>query len=733
MSLDRRELLLGGGAAGVALLLGFCDGEVLLAQEATGAAGAASALAPDAFVRIDADGAVTIWVSRQEMGQGARTVLPMLVAEELEADWARVRVVQAPLDARYGEQRTGGSLSVRELWEPLRRTGATAREMLLAAAAERLGVPRAELAARAGEVVHAGSGRRAAYGDLVAAASRLPVPEAGSVPLKEPKDFRLIGTSVPRTDGPEIVTGRARFGIDVRLPGMLYASFERCPVPGGRLRRFDARRAERVPGVRSVLAVDGREHGWMLQWAHGVAVVAESSWAALRGREALEIEWDEGPNAGLDQDDLIAELARLCREPGTVTRREGDVGKALAAARAGGRVVTAQYVAPYLSHSPLEPMNAVADVRPGRCRIVAPVQFPATARALAARVTGLPESAVEVEIPLLGGGFGRRIYADYAGEAALLSKAVGAPVQLLWTREDDTRHGFYRPLSVHRLEASLGPEGELLAWHHRIAGPSRDAARGPDVENPERSEVYGVNEMPYAVPNLQVEFRHRYVPLPCGPWRGVAYSQAGFVVEGFVDELARAAGQDPLAFRRRLLDRDPFPVGGNTVDPRRMRRTLDAAAEAAGWGRPLPPGRGRGIAVTADHGSCAAHVAEVSVGSDGTLRVHRIVTALDCGPVVHPDMVAAQVEGAVAFALSATLKGEITLRRGRVEQSSYADCDVIRMGEMPRVEVHTLAGSEAPGGVGEPPLPGVAPAVLNAVADATGARVRKIPVRKVPR
>jgi isoquinoline 1-oxidoreductase beta subunit len=562
----------------------------------------------------------------------------------------------------------------------------------------------------------------------VAAARRLPVPDAAGLTLKAPADFRLLGTSPPRVDGPDIVTGRARYGIDASLPGMLYASFERCPVIGGRVESFDARRALAVPGVRGVYPVDGSGVSWMLQWARGVAVVAQSSWAALAGREALEVVWDEGPNAGLDQGEILADLAAACSEPGTITRRDGDV----AAALAGGETITADYVAPYLSHSPVEPMNCVVDARADRCRILAPVQFPHVARDLAAKALGLDPARVEVEPTLVGGGFGRRIYADYVGEAALISKAAGAPVQLLWTRQDDTRHGFYRPLSHHRLAARLDGAGGVLAWHHRIAGPSRDAASGPDVETPERSEVYGVNEMPYAIPHVQVEFRHRYVPLPCGPWRSVAYSQAGQVIEGFVDELAHAAGADPVAFRRRLLAAAAATAAddGSRVHPSRLVAVLDLAAERAGWGRPLPAGRGRGVAVTGDHGSCVAHVAEVSVAG-GAIRVERMVSAVDCGQLVHRDMAVAQVEGAVALALSAALKSEITLRRGRVEQGSYADYDVVRMGEMPEVEVHFVPSVRHPTGLGEPPLPGVAPAVLNAVFAATGRRLRRIPVARL--
>lgn len=684
-----------------------------------------ASFSPDAFLRIDSAGDVTIWITRQEMGQGVRTAFPMIIAEELDADWSSIRIIQAPLGEQYGAQRTGGSLSIREMMEPLRRTGATARAMLIRAAAEEWGVDPATLTTRRGRVHDSGRGRSLSYGELAGRASTLAVPPG--ITLKDPAEFTIIGRSRPQLDARDIVTGAAGYGIDRRLPGMLFASIERCPVIGGSLRSFDSSAALKIPGVKAVFPIDIRALSPMLPWANGVAVVAESSWTAQKARDALAIEWDEGDARRWNQPEIIAALEKRAGEPGTVTRDDGDFDDAIAGS---AREITSDYLAPYLSHSPLETMNCTADVREDRCEVWAPCQFPNIAGTIAERITGLSSDRIKVNITLLGGGFGRRIYADYVGEAVMISKSVGAPVQLLWTRVDDTRHGFYRPISHHRLTATLNREGDLTGWRHRISGPSRSALRGPDVENPEQSEVYAANQLAYAIPSVRVEFNHHYIPIPCGPWRAVAYSQTGFVVESFIDEVAFACGLDPLAFRLKLLaSAKSFTNDETFVDPVRMGNVLELAATKAGWSRNRrAQGRGRGLSVTTDHGTCVAHVADVSVSSEGRLKIERIVSAIDCGLVVNPGTVAAQVQGSIAFALS-TLKSEITIDRGRVAQSSYADYDVVRMDEMPPVEVHIVPSDAAPGGVGEPPLPGVVPAVLNAIFAATGRRIRRIPIR----
>lgn len=720
IKLHRRDFLRLGLTVGTGLYLGAGIPRSL-AGEARGP------LQPSVFLALDTEGQLTVWVTRQEMGQGARTVIPMMIAEELDADWSRVKIVQAPMDERYGSQNTGGSLTVRQLWMPLRRAGATARQMLLHVASARTGTPLERLRTENGFVIDRGTGARLPYGQLVAEASRATVPPESQLRLKEPSEFRIIGRTMPRVDGRALVTGKAVFGADVVVPDMLYASFERSPVIGGRVKSVDDKSARKVAGVRQVVPVEGSV-SWMTQWANGVAVVAESTWAAMEGRRRLKIEWDLGKWATLDSDEVRKVLQESVGSPGTVTRNDGSFDEVPAGPNV--RRVEAEYEAPYLSHSPLEPMNATVSVTKERCDIWAPVQFPAFARAIAAKITGLPPEQVHVQPTLIGGGFGRRIYADYVGEAVMIAKAAGRPVQLLWTRADDTKHGFYRPLSYHRLTGLVSAEGRLLGWRHRIAGPSRDATSDPNTKTPERSEVYTAVEMPYAAANVRVEFHHHYLPLPAGPWRAVSYSQGGYVIESFIDELARAAGADPVAFRLAHLDGEPFSNRETAVEPKRMRRVLEIAAERAGWGK-KGEDRGQGVAVTTDHGSVVAHVAEVRCdGADVT--VEKFTTVIDCGIAVHPDMVRAQVEGAIAFALSATMWGEITVKEGRVQQSSYADYPVARMRHMPKVDVFIVPSADAPGGVGEPPLPGVAPAIANAIHACTGRRIRALPVVKPP-
>jgi isoquinoline 1-oxidoreductase subunit beta len=706
---SRRTFLITTAGAGAGLVLGVAS-----------PASPASRFAPNVFIEVTPNGEVIIQVTRSEMGQGVRTSLPMLVAEEMDVDWSSVTVRQAKLDPVYGEQRTGGSLSIRELWMPLREAGGTARSMLVSAAATLWNASEQNLRTENGFVVDSPSGRRVSYGKLAPLAATLPVPR--TVKLKALDEFRVIGQSKRRLDGLDIVTGKAQYGIDVRVPGMLFATFLRCPVIGGRLARLNADAAKKVAGLRAIIPIDGTSISWLLQWSAGVAVVADSTASALRARDLLEVEWNEGANASLDQQAIEKELLRLADREGIVVREDGD--------RAGvlkEPTVQADYTVPFLAHAPLEPMNCVVEVSGERCQVWAPVQLPHGARAIAAKAAGIDPANVDVEITLLGGGFGRRLYADYVGEATLISKVVGAPVQLLWTRADDMRHGFYRPISHHRMSARL-ENGRVRGWHHRISGPSRRTVTGPTATNPEESETYAAAEMPYEVSNAGVEFNHHYVPIPCGPWRSVAYSQTGFIIESFIDELAHAAGTDPVEFRLAHLRREPFLDHDreNEIDPGRMRRVLIMARDRAG--RMPGQGTGRGFAVTFDHGSAVAHVADVSV-SAGKIRVLRFVTAIDCGIVVNPDHVRAQVEGGIVFGLSAALKGEITIRKGRVEQSSYADYDVLRIDEMPKVDVHIVPGTGDPGGVGEPPVPGVAPAVANAVFAATGKRLRRLPLR----
>ncbi len=708
---SRRAFLRAGALAGSALVIGC--------RLPGGRGSSAAKFAPNAWLSIDGAGQVTIWVGKSEMGQGVRTSLPMIVAEELEADWASVRIEQAVSNPKlYGRQGTGGSSSVRRSFDTLRKAGAAGREMLLTAAAQQWGVGRETCRAEKGSVVHAQSGRRLAYGELVEAASKLDLP--ADPPLKDPQDFRIIGTRAARLDTPSKVDGSARYGIDVRVPGMLFAAVARCPVFGGKVASFDASKARAVPGVRAAVAIDS-----------GVAVVAESTWAAFRGRDALEVRWDEGPGKTLDSAAIRRTFLQLSSRAGAVARRAGNVPRALAAA---GRKLEAVYEVGYLSHSPMEPMNCTAHVRASECEVWAPTQVPNSLQEEAARVTGLPLDAVRVNVTLLGGGFGRRLEDDYGIEAVQISKAAGAPVQVVWTREDDTRHGFYRPASLHKLSGALDRKGEPLAWTHRVVAPSIVGQRWPEeIKNGlDPQAVSGAANVPYAFPNIRVDYVMANTSVPVGWWRAVYDTQNGFANECFVDEMAAAAGQDPYEFRAALLA-EPRLVededGGKALDTRRFKGVLDVAAARAGWGSPLPPGRGRGIAAHFSFGSYVAEVAEVEVSGGGQVRVVRVVCAVDCGRVINPDTVEAQIEGGVVYGLTAALKSEITIRGGGAEQSNFHDYEMLRIDEMPAVEVHIVPSSEDPGGIGEPGVPPIFAAVANAIHAATGKRARRLPIR----
>jgi isoquinoline 1-oxidoreductase beta subunit len=694
--LGRREFLEISAAGAAGLWLG-----VTLPARAAAAPGAP--LAPDAYLRIDPSGTVTVFLPRSEMGQGTYTALPVLVAEELEADWRTIRVVQADADAkRYGNMVTGGSRSVRQYFDPLRKTGAVAREMLVAAAARRWRVDRATCRAEDGSVVHEPTGRRLAYGKLASDAAREPVP--ADPPLKRPAQWRLIGTKVPRLDTPDKITGRARFGIDVRIPGMRFATVARPPVVGGKVASFDAAPALAVPGVRHVVQVPS-----------GVAVVADSTWAALRGREALKVTFDPGPNGALDSAALAHLLAEAPVGP-RPARSEGDVAGALAGA---ARRLEATYELPLLAHATMEPMNCTAHVRPGSAEVWAPTQAPTWAQAEVEKVLGLEPGKVTVHVTFLGGGFGRRAIPDFPVEAALVSRACGEPVQVVWSREDDMRHDHYRPPGRNELRAGLDAGGHIAAWHHRVRTPSISAQKfgtasragdHPDV-------VEGAVGFPYRADAVLVDAAIPEVGIHLGWWRSVYSSQNAFAEECFVDELAAAAGADPLDFRLAHL-----PLTS------RLRAPLQLAAAKAGWWSVPPSGHGRGIACHSSFGSHVAEVAEVSV-ERGRLRVHRVVAAVDLGTVVNPDSVEHQVEGAIVYGLSAALRGEITLARGAVVQGTFGEYEPLRMDEMPAVEVHVVPSQEPPGGIGEPGLPPLAPAVANAVFAVTGQRVRRLPIR----
>lgn len=702
---ERRGFLKAGAVAGGGLLIGF---HLPLANRASGVEAATKEFAPNAWIRIDADDTVMLRVASSEMGQGVYTAIPMLLAEELECDWARIKVEMAPADKAYtnpliGQQLTGGSTAVRAYWTPLRQAGAAARELLIRAAAQNWKVKEDECRAENGVVIHKTSKRKASYGELAARAATLPVPKA--VFLKEPGEFKLIGKSTPRLDTPRKVNGGAVFGMDVKLPGLLTAVVARCPVFGGKPKKFDATQAKGVPGVSQVLSIHS-----------GIAVVADNFWAAKLGRDALVVEWDEGANAKLDSAAIRKQLEQSLKKKGVTARNEGDAAKALKAAT---KRIEAVYEAPYLAHACMEPMNCTALVKKDGCEIWVPTQNQTGTQFVASQITGLPPEKVKVNTTFLGGGFGRRSEQDFVAEAVQLAMATGVPVKVVWTREDDMHHDYYRPATLNRLSAALDKQGMPVAWRHEIAGASIFARVFPNsIKNGlDGTSVEGAANLPYAIPNLHVTWAMENGAVPVGFWRSVGSSQNAYITECFLDELAAAAGKDPYEYRRALLAKHPRHLG-----------VLELAAQKAGWGTPLPAARTRGIAVAEAFGSYCAQVAEVAV-ERGQVRVLRVVCAIDCGMVVNPDTVVAQMESGIVYGLTAALKGEITIKNGRVEQSNFSDYPLLRLDEMPEIEVHIVKSAENPGGVGEPGTPPIAPAVANAVFAATGKPVRRLPIR----
>jgi isoquinoline 1-oxidoreductase subunit beta len=701
---SRRVFLKTGAAAGGGLLLSFA----LNCAEGNAAAGT---FAPNAFIRIDRDDAVTLIMPQVEMGQGTYTSMPMLIAEELEVELSKVRLEHAPADDKlYGSpiqkfQVTGGSTSVRGFWEPLRRAGATARNLLIAAATQTWGVDADACRAEKGEVIHVPTGRRISYGNLVEMAATLPVPE--KVTLKDPKDFKLIGTPAKRLDAQEKVNGSAQYGIDVRIPGMKVATLAACPVFGGKLEGVDDSKAKTIKGVVQIVRLDD-----------AVAVVADHMAAAKKGLAALDIKWDAGQNAGIGMADIIGQLDAASKNPGAVGRKEGDVEKAMAGA---SKKVEAIYQVPFLAHATMEPMNCTVHVRSDGCDVWVGTQVAARAQRAAAEVTGLPLEKVQVHNHLLGGGFGRRLDIDGVTRAVQIAKQVSAPVKVIWTREEDIQHDLYRPYYYDRLAAGLDEQGMPVAWTHRVTGSSILARWLPAAfkDGFDRDAVEGAAKPPYTLPNIQVEYVRQEPPsgITTAFWRGVGPTHNIFMVESFIDELAAAANKDPVDYRRALLDNSP-----------RARAVLELAAEKSGWGQKLPPGRGRGVSVQFAFGSYLSQVAEVAVAKDGGVRVQRVVCAVDCGMVVNPDTVRAQIEGGIIFGITAALFGEITLKNGRVEQSNFDNYRMLRINEAPVVEVHTIKSTEAPGGIGEPGTAAVFPAVTNAIFAATAKRIRKLPV-----
>jgi isoquinoline 1-oxidoreductase beta subunit len=705
--ISRREFLETTGAAGAGLVIGFH-----LPPGGRFAAAPAARFAPNAWLRISPDNSVLIVVDRSEMGQGVTTALPMLVAEELDADWTNIKIEFAPADKAYanpmfGMQGTGGSTSVRAAYTPLRKAGAAAREMLVAAACQTWAVDRVDCRTERGAVIHTGSKRRLTYGQLAAKAASLPVPENPT--LKEPKDWKILGTRVKRLDTPAKVDGSAQFGIDVKRPGMLVAVVARCPTIGGKVASFDATKAKAVPGVKDVVQISS-----------GVAVVADGYWNAKKGRDALDVQWDDGPNAQVTSASITQLLTEQAGKPGAQARHDGDPDGALAGAASK---VEAAYELPLLAHATMEPMNCTAHVRADGVDIWAPTQFQTGAQGLGAKIGGVPPEKVQVHTTYLGGGFGRRFELDFIQEALETSKAAGAPVKVIWSREDDMQHDQYRPASAHQFRAGLDSSGQPVAWTHAFAAPSIMArVFGPGVikNGIDEETVEGAIGMPYAVPNVDVQYALTDLGIPVGFWRSVNNTFSAFVVESFIDELAHAAKKDPYEYRRDLLSKAPRHLG-----------VLNLAASKAGWSTPLAAGRARGIAVWKSFDSYVAEVAEISLQADGTPRVHRVVCAVDCGPVVNPSIVEAQMESAIVYGLTAALWGEITIDKGRVQQSNFHNYRMLRLAEMPKVEVHIVPSTASQGGVGEPGTPPIAPAVANAIFALNGKRIRKLPIGKV--
>jgi isoquinoline 1-oxidoreductase beta subunit len=701
---------------------------------------------PLVFVAIQPDDTVTLTVHRPEMGQGIRTSLALVVADELEAEWERVRVVQAPADeTRYGSQDTDGSRSMRHFFEPMRRVGAAARMMLESAAATQWRVPVGEVVAERQQVVHRGTGRRLSYGQLAEQAMRQSIPEPPQVRLKDPAQFRYIGKSNTRLiDGADIVAGRAGYGIDTRLDGMLYAVVARPAVFGGKLVHYDPQAALAVPGVVRVVEISPHPQPAQYYPLGGVAVLARNTWAAIKGREALNVKWNDGPNRAYDSREFETVLQQAVRNPAKVVRNEGDAQSVLGKST---KRIEAEYYLPFLAHASMEPPVATARIVNGHCEVWAPVQAPQATRDLVTELLGMKESDVTVNVTLLGGGFGRKSMPDFAGEAALLSKAMqGAPVRVMWTREDDIQQDYYQAAALERLEAVLGPDGMPLAWLHRSASPTENATFTAGAEGEDQTEYgQGMVNIPFRIPNIRLEIPNVPAYTRIGWFRSVYNIAHGFAVQSFIDELAHAAGRDPRAYQLELIGPprriDPRSLADNwnygesptlyPLDTGRLRGVIERATSEAGWGRPMPKRHGLGLAATYSFMSYAAAVIEVRVGANGEITIPRVDMAFDCGAQVNPDRIRAQLEGACIQGLTVAMHGEITFKEGRVQQSNFNDFPVLRMSEAPReIRLHLQPASfdVPPGGVGEPGLPPIAPALCNAIFAATGRRIRRLPI-----
>lgn len=707
---SRRDFIKGGASLAAGLVIGFylpIKGGRAYAADAP----SKPVYPPNAFIRIAPDDSITIVVNKSEMGQGVYTSLPMLIAEELEADWSRIKVESAPVAAVYnhtgfGMQMTGGSSSIPSSWEQLRRVGASARVLLIRTAAQQWGVPEKECHAENSQVIHAKSGKKSSYGKLADAAAKLPLPE--NVELKLPKDFKLLGKPMKRIDTPAKINGSAQFGLDVYIPGMLTVLIARCPVFGGKVKSYNAVEALKVAGVQGVYQVPT-----------GIAVAASGFWPAKTARDILEIEWDEGQGATLSTPQMRKEYLDLAKTPGLVAHKEGDTAQGFKTAH---KTVSAEYEIPYLAHAAMEPLNVVVDLKPDHCTIWTGTQAQTMDRGVAAQTAMLNPDQVEIHTTFLGGGFGRRANprSDFVMEAVQVAMAIRLPIKVVWTREDDMRGGNYRPMWSDNIKAGIAKNGKPIAWKHTIVGQSIVADtlfEGFMVKNGiDATSIEGAANIPYAIPNLQVDLHSPKNTVPVQWWRSVGHSHTAFVVETMVDELAHLAGKDAVAYRLDML-----PATS------RYRSVLQLATSKAGWGKKkLPPGHALGVAVHESFHSYVAEVAEVSI-ENGKIRVHKVVAAVDCGMVINPDGVAQQIEGAIVYGLSAALHGAITLEKGRVVQSNFHDYMPLRFSEMPKVDVHIVQSNLPPSGIGEPGTPPIAPAVANALFNLTGKRLRRMP------
>jgi isoquinoline 1-oxidoreductase beta subunit len=699
---SRRTFVATGVAAGAGLVIGF--------YLPHGSGSQKDSFSPSAYLRITPDNKITIVVARSEMGQGVRTALPMILAEELEADWKQIEIEQAGASTLFGDQTTGGSASIRTTWDPMRKAGAAAREMLISAAALTWGVPRSTCTAESSHIKHAATNRSLSYGELVAKAATLPIPSDS--PLKQSKDYKIVGQRLPRVDSLAKVKGEATFGIDFRLPGMKFAVLSRSPKIGGKVSAFDDKESKKISGVSYVGKISDSS----------VAVVADSVWGAMEGRRVLNVTWDDGPNKDLNTAAVMASLKQAASKKSASLYLAGDPTKA------AGRHISAEYELPFMAHAPMEPGNCTASYQPSKCELWAPTQVPQDCRDSVAPAIGLDPDQVKVNVTLMGGGFGRRLEHDYAVEAALVSKAISAPVKVIWTREDDMRFSTYRPASLHQLSASLDGSGYPLALTHKIIAPSISGQKGQPTPNNVDPDLPDEAGPVYGLPNYSIDYVMTETPVPLGWMRSVYALQSAFALESFIDELALAAGKDPLQYRLHLLAKDQdLTYFTTTWHTARMRGVLQLAAEKSGWDKPLPPGHFRGVACFGCFASYMAEVVEITM-ENAQPRVHRVVAAVDCGQVVNPSILEQQIQGGIVYGLANALRAKITIDKGRVVQGNFDDYAPLRMDETPAVEVYAVPSVEAPTGIGEPSVPPVAPALCNAIFAATKKRIRALPI-----